>query len=265
MEYVTAAFDFDFYKERHSASGFLSSIPKTLAVYANGAFQFIPDPMLVRVMSPSATIGLTVVAFVLALPLFAPMFFVFAAIRRDRMLKAAAIVLAVTAAVALLPVVFPLPHYGGPLVPLFVLLWLAGLREIAGRRVIAAVAALWMFGVTLFFVENRPWRYRWGEVEHRLALERDFASRPGRHLILVRYLSSHNPHFEWVHNAADIDGQRVVWAHDMADNASLLGYYRDRRAWLLTVGDRAPVLEPFERSPAPALRPTATPAPPGSV
>jgi hypothetical protein len=261
MEFVTAAFDYDFYKDRHSAAGFLLSIPRTLAVYANGAFQFIPDSMLVRVMSPSATIALTIIAFVLALPLFAPMFFVLAAIRRDRTLKAVAIVLAVSAAVALLPVVFPLPHYAGPLVPLFVLLWLAGLREMVGRRVVAAVAALWMLGVTLFFVENRPWRYRWGEVEHRLTVERDFAARPGRHVIVVRYLSSHNPHFEWVHNAADIDAQPVVWAHDMTDNAPLLNYYKDRSAWLLTVGDRAPVLEPFGRSPAPAPRPPATPAP----
>jgi hypothetical protein len=98
-------------------------------------------------------------------------------------------------------------------VPLFVLLWLSGLREMGGRWV-AIVAAFWLFGAAVFFVENRPWRYRWGEVRDRLAIERGFDARPGRHLVLVRYRSSHNPHFEWVHNGADIDGQRIVWAYD---------------------------------------------------
>ena len=144
--------------------------------------------------------------------------------------------------------------------PLFVLLWLSGLRVMTQRRVAAAVAAFWVFGIALFFIENRPWRYRWDEVAHRLAVERDLKSRPGRHLVIVRYLSSHNPHFEWVENGADIDGPKIVWAHDMPDNAPLLRYYADRTAWLLTAGDRPPVLESAGRSPAPARRPPATPA-----
>src|SRR5205085_7305560 len=145
---------------------------------------------------------------------------------------------------------FPLVHYAGPFIPLFVLLWLAGVRVIPSRedgegsgaaraagdsspssrlgmtqrRVIAAVAAFWIFGVAMFFIENRPWRYRWDEVGYRLAVERDLQSRPGRHLVVVRYETSHNPHFEWVENGADIDGAKVVLAHDMPDNAALLRY-----------------------------------------
>jgi hypothetical protein len=262
MQFVSDAFYYEFYKERHSVAGFLRSIPGTLAAYGNGAFQFVPDAMLVRVMSPAATIALTVAAFVLAVPLFVPFIFVVRAIRRDRTLKAMALVLVIGSAVALLSAVFPQAHYAGPFVPLFVLVWLAGLREMADRRAVVAVVALWLLGAVLFFASDR---YRWGEVGQRLAVERGFASKPGRHVVVVRYLSSHNPQFEWVHNAADIDGQRVVWAHDMGDNAPLVDYYKDRRAWLLTVGDRAPVLEPFGRSPAPAPRPPATPAPAAGV
>jgi hypothetical protein len=265
MRQITFDFDLPFYRERHSLGGFLLSIPKTMAAYGNAAFQFIPDPMIVRVMSPAGTIALTVLAFVLAVPLFVPLFFAVRAIRRDRTLMALLFVALLSAPLALFTVIFPLPHYGGPFVPLFILFWLLGVRE-CGRAhtVIATVVAYWLLGIAIFFVENRPWRYRWYEVGQRLAVERGFASKPGRHLVLVRYLDSHNPHFEWVHNAAGIDAQRVVWAHDLGDNAPILGYYGDRSAWLLTVGDRAPVLESYGRSPAQARRPLAKPAPAGS-
>jgi hypothetical protein len=253
MQFVTDGFERAFYEQRHSLGRFLRSLPGTIATHANGAFQFIPDPMIVRVMSPTGTIALTIVAFLLELPLLVPLLFV------PRAMRPYAVVLAVAAAIALLPAVFPLPHYAAPFIPLLVLLWLAGLHEIASRRAIAAVAAFWMFGVAMFFVENRPWRFRWDEVGYRLAVERDLKWRPGRHVVIVRYQTSHNPHFEWVENGADIDGQKIVWAHDMPDNAPLLRYFAGRSAWRLTVGDRPPVLESAGRLPAPAHRPPATP------
>ena len=266
MRHITESWAYDLYRERHSVGGFLLTMPKALVVYVNGAFQFVPDTMLVR--EPDPVIGFTLAVFALLqeLPLLVPLFFLPAALRRDRMLRAVAIVAGVAFAVALLPAVVPLPHYGGPLVGSFVLLWLAGVREIVARwgarRVFGAIAVAWVFGIGFFFVENRPWRYRWDEVAHRLDLIRDFSARPGRHLVLVRYLKSHNPHCEWVWNAADIDAQHVVWAHDFGDNAALVRYYADRAAWSLTVGDRETTLEPYGRSPAPALHPAATPAPP---
>ncbi len=62
-------------------------------------------------------------------------------------------------------------------------------------------------------------------------------SQTGRHLVIVRYGPEDSPHQDWVNNAADIDGSRVVWAREMdpSRNRRLLEYFRDRRAWLLTV------------------------------
>jgi hypothetical protein len=268
MRHITEAWAYDLYKDKRSVGGFLWSVPKTITVYVNGAFEFVPDTMLVR--EPDPVIGFTLAIFALLqeLPLLVPLFFVGHALRRDRTLRAVAVATALAAAVALLPAVVPLPHYGGPMVGAFVLLWLAGLRELAARagqrRIIAAVGAAWLFGIVFFFVENRPWRYRWDEVAHRLALVRELAARPGRHLVIVRYLTSHNPHFEWVQNAADIDGAHLVWAHDLGDNAPLVRYYADRTAWHLTVGDRETELEPYEKWRAPAPRPPATPVRAGS-
>jgi hypothetical protein len=41
---------------------------------------------------------------------------------------------------------------------------------------------------------------------------------------------------EWVYNGADIDGERVVFAHDLGteQDRALLDYYPDRTALLLT-------------------------------
>jgi hypothetical protein len=69
-------------------------------------------------------------------------------------------------------------------------------------------------------------------------------SVPGKQLILVRYSPEHFPQEEWVHNRADIDGAKVVWARDVDDRgrAELLNYFADRTAWLLEPDTESPTL-----------------------
>jgi hypothetical protein len=58
-----------------------------------------------------------------------------------------------------------------------------------------------------------------------------------RQLVIVRYPSPDwEVDQEWVYNGADIDRQRVVFAHDLGteQDGALLGYYPDHKAWLLT-------------------------------
>jgi hypothetical protein len=58
---------------------------------------------------------------------------------------------------------------------------------------------------------------------------------PGRQLVIVRYATDHNSLDEWVYNAADIDGSKVIWAREMdqAENLELIHYYKDRSVWLV--------------------------------
>jgi len=69
----------------------------------------------------------------------------------------------------------------------------------------------------------------------------------GRHLVIVRYGREHVVHEEWVYNAADIDGAKVVWAREMdpARDCELLDYFRERRAWLLEADARPATLVPY--------------------
>jgi hypothetical protein len=72
-------------------------------------------------------------------------------------------------------------------------------------------------------------------VSARGRLEDSVKSNPGRHLIIVRYSGGPlHPIEEWVYNGADIDGQQVVWAHDLGplENRRLTGYFKDRSVWL---------------------------------
>jgi hypothetical protein len=75
------------------------------------------------------------------------------------------------------------------------------------------------------------WNYRRADLIQRLS-----ALNRGQ-LVIVRYPT---PDWqigeEWVYNSADIDGQRVVFAHDLGveENRPLLSYYPNREVHLLT-------------------------------
>jgi hypothetical protein len=87
--------------------------------------------------------------------------------------------------------------------------------------------------------------------------------RTGLQLVLVRYspglynLDLHKAGewppwgiWEWVYNSANIDSQKVIWAHDMgpAENEELIRYYKDRRVWLLYADDQPPKLVPYSEA-----------------
>ena len=85
-----------------------------------------------------------------------------------------------------------------------------------------------------------------GDPEGRLAIDRRLAQAPGKQLVFVRYGPRH-PLDEFVYNAADIDGSRVVRAIDLgaAEDEKLLRYYPDRTAWLLEPDAQPPRLTPI--------------------
>ena len=62
---------------------------------------------------------------------------------------------------------------------------------------------------------------------------------------------------EWVYNEAEIDQAKVIWARDMnpTENCKLIGYFKDRRIWLLEVGmdEALPKLNPILGSLSPVM------------
>ena len=94
----------------------------------------------------------------------------------------------------------------------------------------------------------------YGDPQGRIAINQRLAEAPGRHLVFVRYSSSHR-YDEWIHNGADIDRARVVWALELSpeENAKLERYYPDRTVWLLQPDALPPKLAPYPARSGPFL------------
>lgn len=162
------------------------------------------------------------------------------------------------------------PHYIAAITCLFVLASVRGLeclsrfqmqgraagQEIAGiLLLVCAVQFLFWYGLhawgneeALFAVGRfETWDFiNYGDPEGRILIERELAQTPGKQLVFVRYGPQHAFH-EWVHNAADIDAARVVWAHDLGsgENQPLRKYYPNRRVWLLEPDATPPKLSEY--------------------
>jgi hypothetical protein len=88
----------------------------------------------------------------------------------------------------------------------------------------------------------------------RAALIERLSARETCQLVIVRYPAPYwNFGEEWVYNAADIDGQQVIFAHDlgMEQNRALLNYYSDRTVLLLTFDSKSgqEQIEPYPSVP----------------
>ena len=80
----------------------------------------------------------------------------------------------------------------------------------------------------------------------RANIERDLGRSGGEHIILVRYAEKHNPHHEWVYNAAEIDAADVIWARSLGTERDqrLRDYFHDRSIWHLDADVQPPRLLP---------------------
>ncbi|MGH9547273.1 MAG: hypothetical protein ACRD23_18855 [Terriglobales bacterium] len=152
-----------------------------------------------------------------------------------------------------------LPHYVAPATGLIYLVLLQCMRHlrlwrwrgqpvgVAMVRAIPAIACamvLLRVGAVVAHAQIEPAWPR-GNLD-RLAIVRQLEATPGRHLVIVSYGPHHDVDWEWVYNAADIDGEKVVWARDMGsrDNQELLRYFHDRKVWYLNGDQSPPRLEP---------------------
>jgi hypothetical protein len=165
-----------------------------------------------------------------------------------------------------------LVHYLSGVTCLFVLVSVIGLSQLArinirstpvgwevARILILLCFAQFLFWYGLHLFENAPFsfammRYEtWDAINHgnpaeRIAVNKQLAAIPGKLLVFVRYWPNHIFQKEWVWNAADIDGSRVVWARDLgaAENEKLLRYYPDRKLFLLEPDARPAILTPLK-------------------
>jgi hypothetical protein len=214
--------------------------------------------------------------FFLLAPLFLVLPFFLLLLREFRFAWAALTLLLFVLGSNFYPYFFP--HYVAAAACLVVLASVAGLERLsrfnerAARWIVLLCAAHFLFWYGLHALGdermlNATKEYESGDVinygdpEGRIAVDRRLAQAPGRQLVFVRYWPGHGYH-EWIHNAADIDSARVVWALDLGpeEDQKLERYFPDRVVWLLEA-DAIPLrLTPY-RVQVEAPPPTSTPAP----
>jgi hypothetical protein len=133
-----------------------------------------------------------------------------------------------------------------PAAGLFVLASVVGLQRLSriNREAAWMILALCGAHFTLWFglhlTDTSPMlRYEtWNGINHpdgRAEFLGALAAAPGKQLVLVRYSPRHPYQDEWVHNDADTDAAKVVWAHDLGreENEKLLSAMPGRTVWLL--------------------------------
>jgi hypothetical protein len=135
-------------------------------------------------------------------------------------------------------------HYLSAVAALFFVVPLQGLRQIAQwpRWGFPAVVLLAVGHAAIFLaaalrypeLERPSWAAERVEIQNRLH------AAAGQHLVLVRYGAGHDPHVEWVWNAADIDAAPIVWSRSWGESAEreIRAYFPNRRVWELHADER---------------------------
>ncbi|MGD0519883.1 MAG: hypothetical protein ABSA48_01390 [Terracidiphilus sp.] len=190
----------------------------------------------------------------------------------DRRIRLLVVCVAVLAA-GMLSGTFLIPHYLAPLTAAFYAIGLQAMRHLRlwnpDSRPVGKALVRMLVTVCLVLAAIRlcaePLHLRlaawpgseWSSTWHgpgrlgvaRARVQYRFEELPGKQLAIVRYSPNHSSLDEWVYNAPDIDGSKVVWAREMdaASNLELIHYYSDRTAWLVQ-----PDLDPANVSPYPA-------------
>jgi hypothetical protein len=142
-------------------------------------------------------------------------------------------------------VVWPGPHYLAPAAGTLFAALAQSIRHLRAIRIFRrpigaalsrAILLALVVDVSLLASQRLGDSQGWGGwgLSDRADLLHELESKPGKHVVLVRYGPDHSVHEEWVFNSADIDASKVIWARDLPGelNADLFRYYPDRTIWL---------------------------------
>jgi len=231
MRRFYAGFEQDGYDAIHSLSGF---IPQSLSKF-----------------------GWTMLAFFAGFALLPPLM-MFRRVILDRRLRFLVLCLPLWIGGFVIGI-FLVPHYAAPFTAAFYALGLQAMRHLRFWKpdgkpsgltlarllvtICIAMAALRVFAEPLDLIPPKwpggLWSCFWYGPGHfgveRAQIESRLEHLPGPQLAIVRYSPTHFVLDEWVGNAADIDGSKVIWAQEMdaANNLDLIDHYKDRKVWLV--------------------------------
>ena len=153
------------------------------------------------------------------------------------------------------------PHYAAAGTSLFYLVFVQGIERIRawqyGRKRVGLALAVFLLilfpcGLAEYLAMlAHDGAYLRPVVRAREQVVKTLDAIPGRHVVLLRYSPTHCVHREWVYNLADMDQQRILWAHEMGPewDRPFVQRYRDRQFWILDPDQSPPRLIPYADAP----------------
>ena len=149
-------------------------------------------------------------------------------------------------------------RYFAPLTATIYILIVQMLRHLRHCKIGARPVGLALTRLVVLLTLVRPLVLIAYAVEHPVAdwrvprarIIRQLNAMPGKQLVLVCYKPDHYVEQEWVYNAADIDGAKIVWAREIPgkDLTPLLDYFKDRGIWELRPDKPSIELQPYSGS-----------------
>ena len=192
--------------------------------------------------------------FYVGVALSFPVLVGFLSIARQPRLRIAAIA-TISMAIGLALCIYTMPHYAAPAFIAVYIFATEGLRYFweqrgAGERafVIAVVVTVIVSSLTRT-TGSTALNTKYAFPDTRQQIARQLESKPGKQLVLVSYdLERHYPGDELVHNFADINSAKVLWARSKGsgNDADLCRAYGDRTFWSVTTDDTTFSLTPSE-------------------
>ena len=177
------------------------------------------------------------------------------------------ILVAASTAIALGLCTYTMFHYAAPLTVTVYIFAAEGLRYLWDHRAFGerafAVAVCVAVVVTALARQtgSAAVNSAFALPDTRTLVARQLEMLPGKHLVLVTYdLDRHYPGDELVHNWADFNSQKILWARSKGagNDSDLCSAYSDRTFWSVSTDDIHYSLTPFELcnspTPAPPLR-----------
>jgi len=150
-------------------------------------------------------------------------------------------------AIALALYIYSMTHYAAVLTVTVFVFTVEGLRYLWDTRqrgerafVIAALITVTVISITRqtgISSMNTVFRFP----DQRKEITEELRTRPGKHLVLISYdLDRHYPGNELVHNGADFNSERILWARSKgsASDLELCQAYPDRNFWTVTTDDQ---------------------------
>ena len=147
---------------------------------------------------------------------------------RDRAAAAIAAVLAAALASLLAITWFTQTHYAAPAAAAFAIAMAIGYLRLDAMRPGGEWLSRAAFAAMLIASAATILAWPPFGVSERTRMIAAMEAKPGPHLVLVA-----EDCYGFLHNGAEIDRQRIVWARDLGDNEELLLRYADRSLWML--------------------------------